>query len=46
MLKIQMIFNELITTCPLSNHIKIITNFVGPTVGVVPPFEEGDPPLK
>ena len=23
-----MIFNELITTCPLSNHIKIITNFV------------------
>ena len=28
MLKIQMIFNELITTCPLSNHTKIITNFV------------------
>ena len=25
--KIQVIFNELITTCPLSNHIKIITNF-------------------
>ena len=28
MLKIQRIFNELITTCPLSNHIQIITNFV------------------
>ena len=44
MLKIQMIFNELITTCPLSNHIKVITNFV--KLGCRTALQRSWPPLK
>ena len=41
MLNVQMIFNELITSCPLSNYIKLLQNSLN--FGVVPPCEEGDP---
>ena len=42
MVKIQMIFSELLTTCTLSIHIKLLPNYLN--LDVVPPYEEGDPP--
>ena len=38
-----MIFKELITACPLSNHIKLLLVPISLNLGVVPPCEEGDP---
>ena len=39
-LKIQMIFTELITVCPLSIQLKLLPKYLN--LGVVPPCEEGD----
>ena len=43
-LEIQMIIHELITTCPLTNHIKIITNFV--KLGCLTAWRRRWPPMK